>query len=559
MTAAARGRRTRGRRTDGVRVGSGRARGWRAGIAALALSLALAANGASWSAAADGVAVDSVAAVASAPLVVSAASSASAVSTVATDAAAASASSDLPAAPTTAATATIATTATTAEAHSLELGRRLYQLGLGRDGREVGARIGAGGTVGLRGGAVACANCHGGDGRGGGEGWVRAPDLRWFALGRPRLRDDGSRRPGYDRATLGRALRAGVAADGGGLDPAMPRYDLADDELDAVFAHLRGLDRGADAAAPPALLVLLPERDAAPAERLLDGWRNCPDPAATAGRKRPALEVLRYRDWPRAVAELTARERAGRVAALFAPYLIDAEAELAAAPPPAGLPLLLPVTLRGLAPDAATVWFGLPGQLEQGRALIAERPRAGRWRLYRDPADPAALAQAQALAAELAGRGIAVEQVASLFDPDNAAQPEPAAVLALSPLPPPPTATAATVALALPAANLDWDAAQAWRQRGVRLRLAHAYPPQAAAAPGQWIGPQQAWQALGCELLAHLPPPPADAAALPAWRRRVAALPPLRLQGWFELPAFAPAASEDSRVNLRDWPGTPAH
>ncbi|MBN7138266.1 hypothetical protein A7A76_04045 [Lysobacter enzymogenes] len=291
---------------------------------------------------------------------------------------------------------------------------------------------------------------------------------------------------------------------------------------------------------------------------MLDGWRNCPDPAAAAGRKRPALDVLRYRDWPQAVAELTARERAGRVAALFAPYLIDAEAELAAAPPPSGLPLLLPVTLRGLAPDAATVWFGLPGQLEQARALIAERPRARRWRLYRDPADAAALAQARILAAELAGRGVAVEQAASLFDPAAAAEAEPATILALSPLPPPADEAAASAALVLPAANLEWDAAQAWRRRGVRLRLAHAYPPQAAAAPGQWIGPQQAWQALGCELLAHLPPLPADAAALPAWRRQVASSPPLRLQGWFELPALAPAGRGHSRVNLRDWPDAPA-
>ncbi|NNC24684.1 hypothetical protein HKX41_11130, partial [Salinisphaera sp. USBA-960] len=39
--------------------------------------------------------------------------------------------------------------------------------------------------------------------------------------------------------------------------------------------------------------------------------RNCPDPAAAAGRKRPALEVLRYRDWPQAVAELAAHARPG--------------------------------------------------------------------------------------------------------------------------------------------------------------------------------------------------------------------------------------------------------
>ncbi|SDY17065.1 amino acid/amide ABC transporter substrate-binding protein, HAAT family [Lysobacter sp. yr284] len=505
MTAAARARRGHRRCANETGAGVVRSGTARLGIAALALSLTLAANGASRPAPADGVALDP---------------------------------------------------ATAADALRLELGRRLYRLGLGRDGREIGARIGAGGAVGLRGGAVACANCHGGDGRGGGEGWVRAPDLRWFALGRPRLRDDGSRRPGYDRAALARALRAGVAADGVGLDPAMPRYDLADDELDAVFAHLRALDRGADAAAPPALLVLLPQRDAGPAERLLEGWRNCPGPAA--GRRRPALEVLRYRDWPQAVAEVAARERAGRVAALFGPYLIDAEAALAAAPPPAGLPLLLPVSLRGLAPEAATVRFGLPGQLEQARALIAERPRAVRWRLYRDPDDPAAVAQARSLAAELAAQGRAVEETASLLAPETAAGAGPAAVLALSPLPPP-GAAAAPTALALPAANLDWDAAQAWRQGGARLRLAHAYPPQAAAAPGRWIGPQQAWQALGCELLAHLPPLPADAAAVPAWRRLVAESPPLRLQGWFELPALAPAASEDGRVTLRDWPDAPAH
>ncbi|QQP97246.1 c-type cytochrome [Lysobacter enzymogenes] len=472
---------------------------------------------------------------------------------------ASSASDPAATADTTSATSTSHTVATTNTTNTntaaLDLGRRLYQLGLGRDGREIGARMGAGGTVGLRGGAVACGNCHGGDGRGGGEGWVRAPDLRWFALGRPRLREDGSRRPGYDRAALARALRLGVAADGAALDPAMPRYDLADDELDAVLAHLRGLDRDAGAAGPPALLVLLPEPAAAPAERLLEGWRNCPPPPAAAGRKRPALDVLRYRDWPQAAAELAERERAGRVAALFAPYLIGVEADVAAAPLPSELPLLLPVSLRGLAPDAANVRFrfALPGQLEQARALIAERPRIRRWRLYRDPDDPAAVAQARRLSAELAQRGVAAEETASV------AGAGPVPLLALSPLPPPAAGAAAAApspALAVPATNLDWNAARAWRDRGAALRIAYAYPPEAAATPGRWIGPQQVWHALGCELLAQLPPVPAAAAGLPAWRQRVAALPPLRLQGWFELPA-RPVSGSDL-VTLGDWPEPPA-
>lgn len=434
----------------------------------------------------------------------------------------------------------------------LALGRSLFEQGLGRDGREIGARMGAGEGLGLRAGAVACANCHGRDGRGGGEGWVRAPDLRWFALGRARLHQNGAQRPGYDRASLTRALRHGVGADAVALDSTMPRYDLADDEVAALYAYLHALDRRDDAASqPPSLLVLLPEQAAGPAERLLDGWRNCPRSSAADGRKRPALSVLRYARIEDAMAQVEERRRAGTVAALFAPYLIGVETAFVQAQPAADLPVLLPITLRGLdvaAGPLPPVWFALPSQRAQALALARETPRRGPWSVYRASDDAAARAQARGLIEALAGQGIAAVETDSI----DSASP----VLALSVLPPPGAATGALTGLELhlPAANMNLAAAQAWRERGARVRVAFAYPPRPAAAPTRWVGPEQAWTALGCELLARLPPLPAGSAGLADWRRSVSALPTLRLEGWFEVPRGPVAGDGDSRVELRDWP-----
>lgn len=435
----------------------------------------------------------------------------------------------------------------------LELGRSLFEQGRGRDGREIGARMGASEGVGLRGGAVACANCHGRDGRGGGEGWVRAPDLRWFALGRPNLRANGAQRPAYDLVSLTRALRGGIGADATPLDSTMPRYDLADDEIAALLAYLHRLDgEETSASHRPALLVLMPERADGPAERLLEGWRNCPLPAAMRGHKRPALRVLRYARMLDALRDVASQERDGSVAALFAPYLIGAEPDFSHAALPADLPVLLPISLRGVDPAGAPVLFGLPSQRLQALALARDTAAGGAWSLYRAPDDALAGAHAQALVAELAGQGIAAREVETI----DAATASP--VLVLSPLPMPPSTGAGPVAnpldLRIPVANLGLAAAQAWHERGARIRLAFAYPPRPAAAPSRWIGPEQAWTALGCELLARLPPVPASAAELPAWRSEVAALAPLNLSGWFQLPARSDHESAIGRIELRDWP-----
>ncbi|WP_056172501.1 c-type cytochrome [Lysobacter sp. Root604] len=431
-----------------------------------------------------------------------------------------------------------------------DLGRAIYSIGAGRDGREIGGRIGADGGLRMQGGAVACGNCHGQDGRGGGEGWLQAPDLRWFALSKPhgRLRSDGSTRPAYDRASLARALRGGIAPDDVALDSAMPRYDLAEDEIDALIAHLRTLDGAGSAPVPPALVVLAPERGQGAATRLLDGLRRC----TVAGERMPALTVLRYASFDDALAQLQAMEQAGTVAAVFAPYLPAVESAYARAPFQRSLPTLLPIALDGLeaAPDASLL-FRLPSLRAQAHALLRALPARSGGTLIIQAGAGQALAEELGDAAQARGWRVGLTtdaQAASAAD----------AVLVLMPLtapaPVPVPAIDRATTLLVPALFMDPSAAEAWRARGARVRLAFPYPPRSQALAGRWIGPEQAWTALACELLTRLPPMPRSREALPAWRAQLPAMAPLRLDAWFELPARSDFDDEVGRVALMEWP-----
>lgn len=435
----------------------------------------------------------------------------------------------------------------------VDLGRSLFETGNGRDGREMGAQIGGSGGVRMRGAAVACAGCHGQDGRGGGEGWLRAPDLRWFTLSGPhgRARADGSNRPAYDREDFARAVRFGMAPDGIELDTVMPRYDLADDEIDALRAHLRTLDRG-NATPPPALVVLMPRESGGPAARLLEGMQRCPSAAQPAHL--PALTVLRYDRISDALVQLQAMEEKGEIAAVFAPYLVSVEADYAQAPLHRSLPTLLPVAFAGVEPLAGSgVLFRLPSIGAQARALLLALPLNDEmsFAIYRQNDDgmpEEALQQVLSLAESRTWR---TSIVGSMDEPGADAP----IVLVLAPLTAPPAGRDVVgVHVLVPALFMEVAAAEAWHARGATVRVGFPYPPRSSAAPGRWIGPEQAWIALACELLARLPSMPRDAVHLDEWRGQVKALPDLQLAGWFELPARSGSDDDVRRVEVRGWP-----
>lgn len=129
-------------------------------------------------------------------------------------------------------------------------GRDLFERG-SAPGAGLSARTGADGSWVLRGAAVACANCHGLAGTGGGEGYLRAPDLRWPQWSSP---DPGQHAAARER--LRRALRHGIGGDGRPLGAAMPRFDLDDAGLEALAGHLQRLATERAPVSRPHLAIL---------------------------------------------------------------------------------------------------------------------------------------------------------------------------------------------------------------------------------------------------------------------------------------------------------------
>lgn len=110
-----------------------------------------------------------------------------------------------------------------------------------------------------------CANCHGADRRGGGQGASRAPSLLPDHLTRP-----NGARPAYTRATLVRAIMTGVDASGRKLAALMPQYRFAEHDLEAIVDDL----------------LAGPMRPGVLATRLRLGWTPPPDAALAARLQR---------------------------------------------------------------------------------------------------------------------------------------------------------------------------------------------------------------------------------------------------------------------------------
>jgi ABC-type branched-subunit amino acid transport system substrate-binding protein len=92
-----------------------------------------------------------------------------------------------------------------------------------------------------------CAGCHGPDGAGSREGGVAIPPIGWMALAAPRAASPAQPgRPGYDLATLARALVEGIDPAGRPLAPGMPRFRLTSTQLTALSDYLAMVGTGRD-------------------------------------------------------------------------------------------------------------------------------------------------------------------------------------------------------------------------------------------------------------------------------------------------------------------------
>jgi ABC-type branched-subunit amino acid transport system substrate-binding protein len=125
-------------------------------------------------------------------------------------------------------------------------GKQIYVLGTSRSGREILAYVGDS-SLEMPGKSMACANCHGLDGRGKPEGSINPSDITSEALTKPYgvTHPDGRKHPAYTERGFEMAISRGTDPAGNRLLNVMPRYNMSREDLSDLIVYLRrlGLDR----------------------------------------------------------------------------------------------------------------------------------------------------------------------------------------------------------------------------------------------------------------------------------------------------------------------------
>jgi ABC-type branched-subunit amino acid transport system substrate-binding protein len=126
-------------------------------------------------------------------------------------------------------------------------GKQLYTTGISAAGREVNAYVGSQSVL-LPASAVPCNSCHGPDGLGRPEAGVIPTDIRWRTLSKPygAVASGARQHPPYTAESFEQALRAGIDPGGNPLVTAMPRYELAPEDLADLIAYLQRIDTELD-------------------------------------------------------------------------------------------------------------------------------------------------------------------------------------------------------------------------------------------------------------------------------------------------------------------------
>lgn len=151
------------------------------------------------------------------------------------------------------------------------LGASIYRDGVLSSGQNVEAIVE--GDVPVTGAQLGCVVCHGRSGLGSVEGQRVVPPLSRKYLETPR-RTKARPRPPYDRRSLARAIREGIDAGGNTLDPMMPRYQLGDEDMNALLDYLPELSAryspGADEHSIHFATVIAPGAQAEDEHAMLD-------------------------------------------------------------------------------------------------------------------------------------------------------------------------------------------------------------------------------------------------------------------------------------------------
>jgi ABC-type branched-subunit amino acid transport system substrate-binding protein len=261
-------------------------------------------------------------------------------------------------------------------------GKQIYVQGTSPSGKEILAYIGES-SLEVPGSVMACANCHGLDGKGRPEGGVIPSNLTWEVLTKPYglTHEDGRRHPPYTERGLELAITRGTDPAGNKLLNVMPRYQMSPEDLADLVAYLKRLGKDLDPGVAEDKIVI---GSALPSSGELGDMGQAVKALLTAffaelnsqgglyGR-RVELKFADVGDTPEATrASFERLLTDGQVFAMTGAFIAGAEKEVVPLVASKGVPLVGPLTLytQTETPLNRQVFYLLPGVEEQARALV---------------------------------------------------------------------------------------------------------------------------------------------------------------------------------------------
>jgi hypothetical protein len=123
-------------------------------------------------------------------------------------------------------------------------GERIYFTGVSETSPRIASQMP--GMHRMTDGRLACADCHGSDGRGGTVRMMmssfEAPDIRYHTLTENAHSADHADHPPYTDEDIKRAITEGIDPSGEPLEWLMPRWDITDEQLNDLISFLMTLE-----------------------------------------------------------------------------------------------------------------------------------------------------------------------------------------------------------------------------------------------------------------------------------------------------------------------------
>ena len=261
-------------------------------------------------------------------------------------------------------------------------GKQIYLQGTSPSGKDILAYLGES-SLEMPGSAMACANCHGLDGKGKPEGGVTPSNLSWEVLSKPYglAHANGRKHPAYTDRGLELAITRGLDPGGNKLLNVMPRYQMSAADLADLVVYLKRLGKDRDPGITESKITI---GTALPATGALGEMGQAVKAATTAFftelnsqggiyNRRVELKFVETLDTPAATrANLERSLKDDQIFAMTGAFIAGAEKEIVPLLAEQNVPLIGPFTLypqTGL-PLNREVFYLFSGMDDQARAMV---------------------------------------------------------------------------------------------------------------------------------------------------------------------------------------------